>query len=139
MDLSILPPFLDFFFLSSDDLVLSTGKSSEREFVIENTEGQYCFQACGLALVCKILWLRFHPKIRIQSCIPIAERLVWAYGIERLMPHVTREGVEIRAVLEVVKVLIELMLPYDAPCPIQIDKLEVESSLRVLRERKATL
>lgn len=55
------------------------------------------------------------------------------------MPHVTREGVEIRAVLEVIKALIELMLPDDAPRPIQIDKLEVDSSLGVLRERKAAL
>lgn len=52
---------------------------------------------------------------------------------------VTREGVEIRPVLKVVEVLVELMLPYDAPCPIQIDQFKLESSLRILRERKATL
>lgn len=55
------------------------------------------------------------------------------------MPHVAREGVEIRPVLEVVEVLVELMFPYDTPCTIQIDKLELESSLGVLREREATL
>ena len=55
------------------------------------------------------------------------------------MPHVAREGVEIRAVLKVVEVLIELMLPYNAPRPIQIDELEMERPLRTLREREATL
>ena len=55
------------------------------------------------------------------------------------MPHVTREGVEIRPVLEVVEVLVELMLPYDSPCPIQVDEPELKSSLRVLRERESTL
>jgi hypothetical protein len=46
---------------------------------------------------------------------------------------------EVRPVLKVIEILVEFMLPYDAPCPIQINQLKVERSLRILRESEATL
>ena len=39
-------------------------------------------------------------------------------------PHVARERMEIRPVLKIVEVLVELVLPDDASCPIQVDELK---------------
>ena len=78
MDLSILPPFPVFFFLGSDDLGFSEGEGGNlvRTMVPHRVERYYRFRACWLALVCKIPWLRFHPRKRTQPYIPIAEVLV---------------------------------------------------------------
>ena len=60
-------------------------------------------------------------------------------GSYRRGSHIARKGVEVRPILEIFEVLVEFVLPYNAPCPIQIDEFEVECSLRILREHETTL
>lgn len=80
IDLSILPPLPDFFFVTSDDLGLSADGSGQKESLSSNAERQYHFRICELALVCKTPWPHSHLRRRIQSCIPIAEELALIHG-----------------------------------------------------------
>ena len=73
-----------------------------------------------------------------ESYIPITGRLALLHRTHRSEPHVTSEG-ETRPVLEVLKVLVELVLPYNTQCPIQINEFALESSIRVPHKPEATL
>lgn len=136
--MSILPPFPGFFFLISDDLGFSAEESGQGEDCLEQRIGRTVSGLVGLHSFVKHFGFTFVREDESNHAF-LPQEVSLVHKGHRRMPHVTGEGVEVRPVLKVVEVLVEFMLPYDAPRPVQIDEFKLSSSLRILCEREATL